>query len=116
MKSKLLISTAALLAGVALASAQEMKGGGPSGSSAQSPAQHTSPAQSSSAQGSPGQRDQDRSGIAVGTAVPPTVHVAEVPEVIVDIHPEWRSYYYFVMGDEIIIVDRNHRIVAVIAV
>jgi hypothetical protein len=102
MKSKLLISTAALLAGVALASAQEMKGGGPSGSSAQSPAQHTSPAQSP--------------GIAVGIAVPPTVHVAEVPEVIVDIHPEWRSYYYFVMGDEIIIVDRNHRIVAVIAV
>jgi hypothetical protein len=45
--------------------------------------------------------------IAVGTAVPSTVHVAEVPEVIVEIHPEWRGYWYFVVGDEIIIVDRG---------
>ena len=41
MRSKLLISTAALVAGIALASAQEMKGTGPSGGSAQS---HPSPA------------------------------------------------------------------------
>jgi hypothetical protein len=253
MRSKLLISTTALLAGVALASAQEMpRGGNPSGSSVQSPAQHANPTQSPSAQGSPSQRDQDRRGqsqqqggraqkdqttgqapraqkdqgaqgkdslknnaqtqsghrdqttgqsqrdqgqgqsprsqrdqttgqttgqsqrtptqapaqgqttqqgqagqaqtgqagstvtltpdqrtriretflvgrdpprvssvnfkIAVGTAVPSTVHVVEVPDVIVEIDPEWRGYWYFVVGDEIIIVDRGHRIVAVIAV
>jgi hypothetical protein len=54
--------------------------------------------------------------IAVGTTVPSTVQVVEVPEVIVEIHPEWRRFYYFVVGDEIIIVDLNHKIVAVIAV
>jgi hypothetical protein len=54
--------------------------------------------------------------IAVGTTVPSTVHVVEVSEVLVEIHPEWRRFYYFVMGDEIIIVDRNHKIVAVVAV
>jgi hypothetical protein len=54
--------------------------------------------------------------IAVGTAVPSSVHVVEVPDVIVEIHPEWRGYWYFVVGDEIIIVDRSHRIVAVLAV
>jgi hypothetical protein len=33
-----------------------------------------------------------------------------------DIHPQWRGFWYFVVGDEIIIVDRNHKIVAVLAV
>jgi hypothetical protein len=54
--------------------------------------------------------------IAVGTPVPSTMRIVEVPEVIVDIDPEWRGYWYFVVGDEIIIVDRNHRIVAVLEV
>jgi hypothetical protein len=54
--------------------------------------------------------------INVGTVVPTTVRVVAVPAVIVEIHPEWRGYMYFVVGDEIIIVDRSHRIVAVLAV
>ncbi len=54
--------------------------------------------------------------LSVGTAVPTSVHVVTVPQVIVDIHPEWRGYLYFVVGDQIIIVDRGHRIVAVLAV
>ena len=54
--------------------------------------------------------------INVGTVVPTSVHVVAVPPVIVEIHPEWRGYMYFVVGDEIIIVDRSHRIVAVLAV
>ncbi|TMJ34849.1 MAG: DUF1236 domain-containing protein [Alphaproteobacteria bacterium] len=54
--------------------------------------------------------------ISVGTTVPNTVHVIEVAPILVEIHPEWRGHMYFVVGDEIIIVDRNHRIVAVIAV
>ena len=54
--------------------------------------------------------------VRVGTSVPTSVHVVEVPIVLVNIHPEWRGFFYFVVGDEIIIVDRGHRIVAVIAV
>ena len=54
--------------------------------------------------------------ISVGTAVPTSVRVVEVPSVIVDIHPQWRGFWYFVVGDEIIIVDRNHKIVAILAV
>jgi hypothetical protein len=54
--------------------------------------------------------------LTVGTAVPTSVHVVEVPTVIVNIHPEWRGFYYFVVNDEIIIVDRGHKIVAVLAV
>jgi uncharacterized protein DUF1236 len=54
--------------------------------------------------------------LTVGTAVPTSVHVVEVPTVLINIHPQWRGFFYFVVGDEIIIVDRNHHIVAVIAV
>ena len=44
------------------------------------------------------------------------MRIVEVPRVIVDIHPEWRGFMYFVVGDQIIIVDRNHGIIAVINV
>ena len=54
--------------------------------------------------------------VSVGTVVPTRIHVVEVPSVIVDIHPQWRGFWYFVVGDEIIIVDRNHKIVAILAV
>jgi hypothetical protein len=55
--------------------------------------------------------------INVGTAVPRTVRVIAVPEVIVDIHPDWRGFLYFVYEDEIVIVDPNtYRIVAVLDV
>jgi hypothetical protein len=53
--------------------------------------------------------------ISVGTAVPRTVRVVAVPSTLVEIHPQWRGYRYFVVGDDMIIVDRNNRIVAVIA-
>ena len=54
--------------------------------------------------------------VRVGTAVPTSVRVVEVPPALIEIHPQWRGHMYFVVGDEIIIVDRNHRIVAVIEV
>ena len=54
--------------------------------------------------------------ISVGTVVPTTVRVVEVPAVLVEYYPDWRGYLYFVYNDEIIIVDRNHRIVAVLEV
>lgn len=55
--------------------------------------------------------------LSVGTMVPNTVHVVEVPPVIVRIHPEWRGYRYFVANDRVIIVERDSlRIVAVLDV
>ena len=53
--------------------------------------------------------------ISVGTAVPRSVHLVTVPSTIVEIHPAWRGYLYFVVNDEIIIVEPGTlRIVAVI--
>jgi hypothetical protein len=54
--------------------------------------------------------------LSVGTAVPSNVHVVEVPPPLIKIHPEWRGHRYFVVGDQIIVVDRNHRIIAIIDV
>jgi hypothetical protein len=54
--------------------------------------------------------------ISVGTVVPRSVRVVTVPSVIVDVHPQWRGYFYFVYQDEIIIVDKNHHIVAILEV
>jgi hypothetical protein len=54
--------------------------------------------------------------LAVGTAVPATIRVVEVPETLIEIHPEWRGDMYFVVRDEIIIVDHSRNIVAVLPV
>ena len=54
--------------------------------------------------------------INVGTAVPTSVRVVAVPQMIVDVHPEWRGLRYFIVNDQIIIVDRDNRIVAVLDV
>jgi hypothetical protein len=54
--------------------------------------------------------------ISVGTAVPTTVRVVEVPSVLIEYYPDWRGHLYFVYNDEIIIVDRNHRIIAVLQI
>ena len=54
--------------------------------------------------------------INVGTAVPTSVRVVAVPQVIVDVHPEWRGLRYFIVNDQIIIVDRDNKIVAVLNV
>jgi hypothetical protein len=53
----------------------------------------------------------------VGTVVPRTVHIVEVPEVIVTVHPEWRGYRYFIVNEEIVVVEPDTlKIVAVIEV
>jgi len=54
--------------------------------------------------------------ISVGTVVPRTVHVVAVPEPLIRIHPEWRRHKFFVVNDEIIIVDDSFRIIAVLQV
>ena len=54
--------------------------------------------------------------VSVGTVVPQSVHLVAVPQEIVVIHPAWRGFLYFVVNDEIIIVEPGSlKIVAVIA-
>jgi Protein of unknown function (DUF1236) len=53
--------------------------------------------------------------LAVGTAVPRSVHFVSVPSTIVAIEPSWRGYDYFMVGEQIVIVDpRSLEIVAII--
>jgi Protein of unknown function (DUF1236) len=54
--------------------------------------------------------------ISVGTVVPTTVRVVELPPVLIEYYPDWRGHLYFVYNDEIIVVDHNHRIIAVLQV
>ena len=54
--------------------------------------------------------------VDVGIVVPKTVHVVAVPETVVEIHPAWRGFLYFIVGDQIVIVEpASLKIVAVIA-
>jgi hypothetical protein len=54
--------------------------------------------------------------LSVGTVVPRTVRVVVLPEPIIRIHPAWRGYMYFIVGDQIVIVEPGTlRIVAVLA-
>jgi hypothetical protein len=53
--------------------------------------------------------------VSVGTRVPRDVHVVVLPEDIVRIVPQYRGYRYFIVQDEIVIVDpRTLEIVAII--
>src|SRR5947207_3482835 len=55
--------------------------------------------------------------ISVGTVVPRSIHFVTVPETLVRIHPAWRGYSYFIVDDEIIIVDaRTLQIIAILVV
>ncbi len=55
--------------------------------------------------------------ISVGTVVPRSVHFVSVPSTLIEIHPAWRGYEYFVVDEEIIIIDpRTLRIVAILEV
>jgi peptidoglycan hydrolase-like protein with peptidoglycan-binding domain len=52
----------------------------------------------------------------VGSRVPSHVRVVEVPETLIEIHPEWRGHRYFVANDEILIVDNDYRIISTVPV
>lgn len=54
--------------------------------------------------------------VSVGTVVPTRVRVVSVPAAIIEIRPEFRNHLYFVVREEIVIVDNRRRIVAVIPV
>jgi type IV secretory pathway VirB10-like protein len=52
--------------------------------------------------------------LSVGTVVPRTVKYAPLPPRVVEIYPAWRGYHFFIVGDQIVIVESGSlRIVAV---
>ncbi len=54
--------------------------------------------------------------ISVGTRVPKTVHFHPLPAEIITVYPAWRGYEFFLVRDEIIVVNpRTMEIVAVLA-
>ncbi|RTL53993.1 MAG: DUF1236 domain-containing protein [Bradyrhizobiaceae bacterium] len=53
--------------------------------------------------------------ISIGTQVPRTVNFYPLPTQMVSIYPDWRGYEYFLVGDQIIVVNpRTFEIVAVL--
>jgi hypothetical protein len=54
--------------------------------------------------------------INVGSVVPRHVRYVALPSRVISIYPAWRGYAYFLVGDQILVVNpRSHRIVAVLA-
>jgi hypothetical protein len=53
--------------------------------------------------------------VSVGTRVPRTMRFVALPRTIVEIEPAWRGFEYFMIGDQIIVVDpRSMEIVAIV--
>jgi hypothetical protein len=54
--------------------------------------------------------------VTVGTVIPRDgIHIVPVPEMLVQIEPEWRGFLYFVYEDEVVIVNPSDmRIIAVV--
>ena len=49
--------------------------------------------------------------------MPRTVHMVAVPVTLVEIHPAWRGFMYFIVGDQIVVVDpRTLQIVEVLTI
>jgi len=54
--------------------------------------------------------------VSVGTVVPRNVTLHALPASVVEVYPQWRSYRFILVGDEIVIIEPDsYRIVAVIA-
>ena len=53
--------------------------------------------------------------LSVGTVVPRTVKYMPLPSRVVEIYPAWRGYQFFIVGDQIVVVESDTlRIVAVL--
>ena len=130
-KVKIATAVAALLAGTAVVAAQPTQREAPSGTpGAQSPTPgQAAPKSAEPGAGAPGttttvtteQRTQIRQTIisqsnaprvtnvnfslTTGTVVPRTVRIVVLPPRVVEIYPAWRGYYYFLVGDRIVIVE-----------
>jgi hypothetical protein len=66
------------------------------------------------AQAKPPRVDHVNFSLKVGTRVPTRVHAAAVPGTLVEIRPEFRDDLFFVVRDEIVVLDHSRRIVALI--
>jgi peptidoglycan hydrolase-like protein with peptidoglycan-binding domain len=53
-------------------------------------------------------------GMEVGAVVPAYVPIAPLPAALIEVHPEWRGYEYFVYEDDVVVVNREHHIVATV--
>jgi peptidoglycan hydrolase-like protein with peptidoglycan-binding domain len=60
--------------------------------------------------------DRVNFSLRVGIAVPSHIHLVAVPPALIAIHPAWRGYRYFVVHDDIVIVDDRREIVSVVSV
>jgi peptidoglycan hydrolase-like protein with peptidoglycan-binding domain len=60
--------------------------------------------------------DRVNFSLGVGVAVPAHIHLVAVPPALVAIHPAWRGHMYFVVNDDIVIVDDRREIVSVVSV
>ena len=54
--------------------------------------------------------------VNVGVVVPNRIRISEVPSTLIEINPQWRGDEYFVVRDEIVIIDHSRRIVATVPV
>jgi len=54
--------------------------------------------------------------LAVGTAVPASVRIVDLDPVLIEYFPQYRGHKYFVVRDEIVIVDNSRKVVAVMPV
>jgi peptidoglycan hydrolase-like protein with peptidoglycan-binding domain len=52
--------------------------------------------------------------LSTGTVVPTSVRVVDVGPELIEINPQWRGYKYFVVHDDIVIVDNSRKIVSVV--
>src|SRR4029453_18519535 len=50
--------------------------------------------------------------LAVGTAVPASVRIVDLDPVLIEYFSQYLAHKYFVVRDEILIVDNNRRVVA----
>jgi len=54
--------------------------------------------------------------LSVETVVPTSVRFVDVPPALIEINSAWRGHQYFVVRDDIVIVDHSRKIVAVVPV
>jgi hypothetical protein len=52
--------------------------------------------------------------VSVGTVVPTSVRVVDVGPELIEINPQWRGYKYFVVHDDVVIIDNSRKIVSVV--
>jgi peptidoglycan hydrolase-like protein with peptidoglycan-binding domain len=52
--------------------------------------------------------------LSTGTVVPTSVRVVDVGPELIEINSQWRGYKYFVMHDDVVIIDNSRRIVSVV--